>query len=498
MRKYIIYANIIFVLFFAATNIWAVEVSVFERTYLRGTGAPITETDTFPGINGIATIRVTNGGLEDADYEMVSSSIIVLNGEVIIDSSNFNQNVDIIEVEKTLTGGINTIETTLKGKPGGALTVQVFAEAGNVDFDGDGFTGNDGDCDDSDPTVNPGATELTYNGKDDDCNPATPDDDLDGDGYTSVQTGGDDCNDDDASIHPGATEIPSDGIDQDCDGSDLVSEIHITSPTDGSTINSSNTIVTGTINTSSQEIGIKVNGVLAEIAGSEFAANDISLEIGINTLTAVVTDEDGNTATDTITMYTDEYQDLVNLSANITSGISPLDVTFSIDTQISNQITTYEMDFEGDGTIDYTDDNADDVSFTYNSEGLYYATTVVTDDQGNQFSDQIVINIISTEDLNTLLSNKRTEVINLLKEKDVQGALSYFLESSQAKYEEAFTLLIDQLPEIFSVSEEFNLISVIDNIATYESVVVDDDGVTRSYPVVLIKNENGFWKISTF
>ena len=45
--------------------------------------------------------------------------------------------------------------------------------------------------------------------------------DYDGDGYNMLQG---DCDDADGSIYPGAREIPNDRIDQDCDGVDLVTE----------------------------------------------------------------------------------------------------------------------------------------------------------------------------------------------------------------------------------------------------------------------------------
>ncbi|MBN1842126.1 MAG: putative metal-binding motif-containing protein, partial [Deltaproteobacteria bacterium] len=70
------------------------------------------------------------------------------------------------------------------------------------------------DCNDTDSSVHPGATEVPYNGKDDDCNLTTLDDDFDGDGYPIAT----DCNDNDPLVHPGAIEICDDLVDNDCDG----------------------------------------------------------------------------------------------------------------------------------------------------------------------------------------------------------------------------------------------------------------------------------------
>ena len=74
-----------------------------------------------------------------------------------------------------------------------------------------------GDCDDLDPTVNPEAAEVWYNGTDEDCDGAS-DDDKDRDGYDDKAHGGSDCDDESALAHPGGTETWSDGIDGDCNG----------------------------------------------------------------------------------------------------------------------------------------------------------------------------------------------------------------------------------------------------------------------------------------
>jgi hypothetical protein len=89
------------------------------------------------------------------------------------------------------------------------------------DLDQDGF-GFEYDCNDENAEINPGETEIPYNGMDDDCNATTPDDDLDMDGFGFAE----DCDDNNAQINPEAEEIPDNEIDEDCDGMDLVSSIH--------------------------------------------------------------------------------------------------------------------------------------------------------------------------------------------------------------------------------------------------------------------------------
>ena len=74
-----------------------------------------------------------------------------------------------------------------------------------------------GDCDDADPSVNPAAGEVWYDGVDADCDGAS-DYDADADGHDASGLGGGDCDDGEPSVNPDAIEICGDGLDNDCDG----------------------------------------------------------------------------------------------------------------------------------------------------------------------------------------------------------------------------------------------------------------------------------------
>ena len=61
---------------------------------------------------------------------------------------------------------------------------------------------------------------------------------------------------------------------------------------------------------------------------------------------------------------------------------------------------------KGDGTIDQTITDLENVSFTYEQEGLYYPTITVTDDQGYWYTDTIAINVLSLENIDALFNAK--------------------------------------------------------------------------------------------
>jgi hypothetical protein len=115
-------------------------------------------------------------------------------------------------------------------------------EDGDIDGDNDGFTPNEGDCDDDDKKIHPDADEKCNN-VDDDCDGTKDNDPVDGDTYyedwdsdgygdannpmeacdqpNGYVTNDDDCDDTSSLIRPGGNEISWNGIDEDCDGLDF-------------------------------------------------------------------------------------------------------------------------------------------------------------------------------------------------------------------------------------------------------------------------------------
>ena len=102
--------------------------AIFERaisskgTGNKGNGTPVSQFGNFSGSSGEATLKVCNV----AEAEKISSATISINRNVVLGSSNFNQNVGCIEKKVNLNDGDNILEVLLKSKPGGKVSIEIL------------------------------------------------------------------------------------------------------------------------------------------------------------------------------------------------------------------------------------------------------------------------------------------------------------------------------------------------------------------------------------
>jgi hypothetical protein len=181
-----------------ATRTWTVDTTPPETQLLTGPGEGSTSPDrsvtfTFASPESASTFECR---IDDAPFAVCSSPATF----------------DDIPI------GDHTFEVRAKDAAG---NVDPTPEArswrvNTLDADGDGIN-RPADCNDGNPAIHPGATDVPDDGVDQDCDGVDSTNlDRDGDGINRPQ----DCNDSDPSVRPGATETPADGIDQNCDGKD--------------------------------------------------------------------------------------------------------------------------------------------------------------------------------------------------------------------------------------------------------------------------------------
>jgi YVTN family beta-propeller protein len=273
-------------------------------------------------------------------------------------------------------------------------------------------------------------------------------------------------------------------------------EITVTSPSGGETINKPKVIVKGTVKSDTHDIGITVNGVVAHRFDNEWIANNIPLVRGENIIIATVTDSYGRKDTSTITVYTNDTTQYAELLANITTGVPPLTTCFSNSTSFIPVL--YQMDFEGDGIIDFNKTTFEEIRYTYSSEGIFYPTLIVTDDQGEKYSDTIAVSVLSKTEIDTLLKDKWEEMNGALVKQDIAGALKYYLEGSQQLYSDIFTVFYDQLPQFAEDINNIQPIYIKSGTAKYrlrENEMYGGTMETIAYYIYFVLDKDGLWKI---
>lgn len=267
----------------------------------------------------------------------------------------------------------------------------------------------------------------------------------------------------------------------------------------GASIDDDNILVRGFVSAPNNS-AVTVNGVVTHIDDfGGFQANDVPLTPGVNTVTAIVTTQDGQTTSQTITINSTGPGAFI-VHASPTEGLNSLQVTFTVENpgNVAFKQVSFDLDNDGVPNLFATPNQFADGKLTVLATypvGTWLATVRFYDDQDHVIytaRKSIVVRLPVA-----LQGNLRAiydGMLSRLRAGNIPGALTAFTGSAYDKYSAIFaqlqpslTSIVDQLGDVQEVT--FNM-----DLAEFTIARNTPDGPVR-FLVYLIRSEDGIWRI---
>ena len=224
-------------------------------------------------------------------------------------------------------------------------------------------------------------------------------------------------------------------------------------PIDGATLESSQILAIGRVLNGTGEIGVSLKVAADEDSYRQAVLVDtdrffapVALQSGINTLTATVTDTCGYQTEQTITVHAEAPAIALSLSAWPPSGLVDYDsgkltVDLTSDIVSSDSIASYAWDVDGDGTVDQSGAELDEITTDFSAPGVYLPTLTVTTVQGESATLATVVQVYDAQRLDALIQPKWMGMKAELAQGDIESALRYFYRGEQSRYRDVLEKL---------------------------------------------------------
>lgn len=270
--------------------------------------------------------------------------------------------------------------------------------------------------------------------------------------------------------------------------------VTITEPVAGATVPPGPLLVRGTVESGDPEIGVQVNAAVAALQGTTFAVV-VPVDPSTTSLRAVATTTGGTTASAEIGITVTGTPPAVHVTAHPPHGLAPLPVRFEL--VGASEAVTVEWDLDGDGGIDLATPGTTSPSFVYAAPGLYTVTARLSDPLGTISTARSIVAVTESAAFATLLRSKWAAMKDALRAGQVTPALRHIAGGARPRYDEAFQIIAPALPGIDSILTDIHLVAVSGTEAFFEALRLED-GLTKSFEVRFIQDDDGIWRIESF
>jgi hypothetical protein len=193
----------------------------------------------------------------------------------------------------------------------------------------------------------------------------------------------------------------------------------------------------------------------------------------------------------------DQGENVVTLRAHPATGAAPLGTSFAI---VGGPVPArIELDFDGNGQVDFVGPTLDGQRFTYSAPGVYVPRVRVIDAQGAVSAASTVVEVLDRAVIDTRLQARWTTLRTALSQGDVPSAVALFATASRDAYQDQLTALaaVGALGQIAADLGAITPIRVLDKAAEYELRAVQR-GTAYSFHVLFVIDSDGVWRLRGF
>lgn len=301
------------------------------------------------------------------------------------------------------------------------------------------------------------------------------------DGFDPATTGG--------GIGPPALTTPAPTL-------GITPTIAITWPTAGTALPAGKMQVVGTV-TGSVNTGVAVAGTRAYVHNGVFVTPELTLDSSATSLVATATTMDGLTASANVAVSVPTGDPDATFTTSTPVGFSPLPAQFRVEVKGGLALQSVAVDFDGNGTTDYTGSAAGDLPiFTYPAPGAYTATANLTFTGHAPVTVKYRVMVVELAEQRTAICSTYAQLRARLSAQDVNGAGYALTGDLDSRLAPLFTALGTRMPAVAA-----NLGTLADGLIGSDSADViavrDLTSEVRGYPVHFARDANGVWRIDS-